>query len=46
MLCEDLHTGDAKAQETAANYTSMIRRDGLGADVDGKADPLVQEPNK
>lgn len=28
------------------NYTSIITREGDGADAGGQADPLVQEPNE
>jgi hypothetical protein len=43
-LCGDTHPMNSPGP--AGKYTSMIRRAGDGADVDGTADPLVQEPKR
>lgn len=43
-ICGDTHPMNSEGP--AGCYTSMIRRAGDGADVDGTADPLVQEPNQ
>lgn len=42
LLCGDTHPMNSEGP--AGNYTSMIKRQGDGADVDGVSDPLVQEP--